>query len=125
MKTFREIYNQAYEISILRRYGFMGPIRGADGHFSFIKNDGARGAHPEVLIDLPGNELHYMLGGVVRAVGKIDNNSLTDFLKGKPSAKIETEETNSDRLAKQKIYEPDGGTYSSSENTSSSDGTHN
>jgi hypothetical protein len=62
-----------------------------------------------ILVDLLGNEWHYMLDGVAQIVGKLDNDSLTNFLAGKPYVSEDTE------LEKAKIYEPDGGTYSVSD----------
>jgi hypothetical protein len=122
MKTFRDIYDQAYQTKLLRGKNFSGPERGPDGHNTFTNIE-----FPDlqVLIDLPGNEWHMMDQGVVQVVGKLNDDSLHDILNGKVTGVMETEERDDERLARARIYEPDGGASSSSENTSSSAGTHN
>jgi len=112
MKTFREIFRESIQATLLNSYGYRGPYRGADGHNSFILDE-----HIEILIDLPGNEWHYVVDGVVKIVGHLNDQSLVDFLRGKITPQMETEETEDNRLAKAKIYEPDGGTYSSTPST--------
>jgi hypothetical protein len=122
MKTFRDIYNLVYQIELMTYYGYSGPEIGADGHKTFTNR-----VNPEIqiLVDLPGNEWHLMVKGVVHVVGKLNDESLRDILSGNITAAMEYEETDDERLARAKTYEPDGGTSSSSDNTSSSAGTHN
>jgi len=118
MKTYKEFHNQAYQTSILRSHGYRGPYKGADGHISFLYGD-----YQELLIDLPGNEWHFMFEGVVICVGSMDDNSLKDFLNNKPSKSIETEEKEKPYRPRDKekelhkqdpegVYQPDGGNYS-------------
>ena len=122
MKTFREIYDQAYQTALLNAHGYRGPETGADGHKTFTNR---RNNDAQILLDLPGNEWHLMYCGVVQTVGKLNDNSLDDILHGKVTSAMETEEKDDERLARARIYEPDGGTSSSSDNTNSSAGTHN
>src|ERR1035438_2096786 len=105
MKTFKEIYQEAYQCGLLRDYGYIGPKYGVDGHNSFIRDE-----NREILIDLSGNEWHYMLCGVVRFVGNLDDRSLAKFLEGKSI----TEDSDDDKpeLAKSRIYEPGEGSQS-------------
>ena len=130
MKTFRAIYDQAYQTALLNAHGYRGPETGADGHKTFTNrtNNDA-----QILLDLPGNEWHLMYCGVVQTVGKLNDNSLDDLVYGKITSAMETEENENlnwqeksdlaqERLHKQRIYEPDGGTSSASDNASSSDG---
>ena len=121
MKTFRKIYDQVYQMALMNVHGYRGPETGADGHKTFtniMNND------LQILLDLPGNEWHLMCCGVVQTVGKLNDNSLDDILYGKITSAMETEEKDDERLTRARIYEPEGGT-SSTENTSSSAGTHN
>ena len=122
MKTFREIFNQSQQIILMTYYGYQGPEIGADGHKTFTNR---MNSNDQFLIDLPGNEWHKMEKGVVKIVGKLNDESLRDILNGNITAAMEYEETDDERLARARIYEPDGGISSTSDNTSSSAGTHN
>jgi hypothetical protein len=109
MKTFKELYNEVYNTTLLNTYGYQGPRKGADNHISFLY--AGRGPNQQILLDLPGNEWHFMLDGNVDCVGPLDDNSLTNFLRGKKDSKIETNEEKDERhkrLAKQEILEPVG-----------------
>ena len=99
MKTFREIKEEV-NLAFLRSQNFSGPERGADGHQTFTNNESPE---VQILLDLPANEWHLMLCGVVEKVGKISDNSLQTLLN-----KV----NESDDLEKSKIYEPESGTYS-------------
>jgi hypothetical protein len=83
MKSFKDLYNEIYQKTPLNDYGYKGPFKGADNHISYIRGD------KEILIDLPGNEWHFMLDGVVNSVGPLDDSSLLDFLRGVQNPKIE------------------------------------
>jgi hypothetical protein len=115
MKLFKDILKESYQTFLFQRYGYQGPFKGADHHVTFKKDDDMSGSHPEFLIDLPGNEWHFMLKDIVVVVGKMDNTSLKDFLEGKPNAEVEEQVSTwqelsdlaQERLAKQRIYEPE------------------
>jgi hypothetical protein len=114
MKTFKQITKEAYQTGVLNAMGYFNPQKGADGHITYTKDN-----YKKILVDLPGNEWHLMVDGVVKVVGHMDDNSLLDYFLGKSTARVETEETEDkdERLARQRIYEPDGGTYSSTPST--------
>jgi hypothetical protein len=101
MKTYKEIMDEAKQTKLLNSYGYKGPFKGVDGHNTFIRDNVT-----SILIDLGGNEWHLMTDGVVQIVGKLDNDSLKDFLSGKPFVSEDKE------LEKAKIYEPGEGSQS-------------
>jgi hypothetical protein len=103
MKTYKEICREAYQAETLNSYGYHGPFRGVDGHNSFIDDD------KTILVDLGGNEWHYIFDEIVREVGKLDDDSLSNFLAGKPNVSEDKE------LEKAKIYEPGEGSQSITE----------
>src|ERR1035437_770884 len=107
MKTYKEIYQEAYQKELLNYHGYNGPYRGADEHNTFVKDE-----HRSILIDLSGNEWHYILDGtIVQTVGKLDDRSLGKFLAGKP---VVSEDSDDDKpeLKKARIYEPGEGSQS-------------
>jgi len=84
MKSFKELFNEIYQKTLLNDYGYKGPFKGADNHISYMWGDGR-----EILIDLPGNEWHFMLDGIVNSVGSLDDDSLLDSLRSVQNPKIE------------------------------------
>ena len=60
---------------LLKQHGYGDPQSGADSHYTFAKGNVA------VLVDMPDNEWHHVVDGVVKEVGKVDDDSLAAFLK--------------------------------------------
>jgi hypothetical protein len=85
-------------------HGYVGPVKGADEHWSYRFDEGQ-----EILLDLPANEWHFVLDGVVIQVGRMDDMSLENFLKDTPITedrdKTEREEKNKE-FRRSKIEEP-------------------
>lgn len=116
MKTYRKILDQAIKKDLIIMYGYSGPIRGADNHYTYINNNDLE---LSLLIDIGGNEWHRILSGVVTNVGHLDDNSLEDFLirgiVGEEKEKPYRPRDKGKELHKQDpegIYQPDGGNYS-------------
>jgi hypothetical protein len=62
----------------MKKFGYSGPQQGTHGHTTFTKeNDPA----DQMLVDVPGGEWHHMTKGVVNHIGKMDDDSLEQYLE--------------------------------------------
>jgi hypothetical protein len=79
MKTFQKFLRESLDpkvSNVLKQFGYGHPQPGDDGHTTFTKGSG-----DQMLIDVPGNEWHHMINGVIKKVGNLSDGSLRRFLE--------------------------------------------
>ena len=61
----------------MKKHGYGNPQPGAGGHVTFTRQ-----SHPndQMLVDVPGNEWHHMIKGVINQIGDLKDDSLETYL---------------------------------------------
>jgi len=61
----------------MKAHGYGNPQKGVDGHVTFTSRSNANN---QMLVDVPGDEWHHMVKGVINKVGKLEGPSLEKYL---------------------------------------------